>query len=135
VIIMTTELEKKEKQEVGSTAAEQLQHSGPAYRPDVDIYVSDDAALFIADMPGVAKGNVAIEVDETDSLIIRGTTGVKEPAGAVVRQYHIGNYYRAFQLSDEYDKEKISAKLENGLLEITIPKREEAKPKRIAINA
>jgi HSP20 family protein len=132
---MTTEIEKKEKQEVGSTAAEQLRHSGQAYRPDVDIYVSDDAAIFIADMPGVAKGNVAIEVDETDSLVIRGTTSAKEPENAVVRQYHVGNYYRAFQLSDEYDKDKISAKLENGLLEITVPKREETKPKRIAIKA
>jgi len=130
---MSTELEKKEKQEVGSTAAEQLQHSGPAYRPEVDIYMSDDAAVFIADMPGVGKGEVAIEVDETDSLVIRGTTKVREGAGAVIRQYHIGNYYRAFQLSDEYDKEKISATIDNGLLEITIPKREEAKPKRITI--
>jgi len=132
---MSTELEKKEKQEVGSTAAEQLQHSGPAYRPEVDIYMSDDAAVFIADMPGVGKGEVAIEVDETDSLVIRGTTKVREGAGAVIRQYHIGNYYRAFQLSDEYDKEKISATIDNGLLEITIPKREEAKPKRITITA
>jgi len=132
---MTNELEKKEKQEVGSTAAEQLQHSGPAYRPDVDIYVSDDAAVFIADMPGVGKGDVSIEVDETDSLVIRGTTCGKEPDNAVIRQYHVGNYYRAFQLSDEYDKEKISAKIENGLLEVSVPKKEEAKPKRITITA
>jgi len=132
---MTNELEKKEKQEVGSTAAEQLQHSGPAYRPDVDIYVSDDAAVFIADMPGVGKGDVSIEVDETDSLVIRGTTSGKEPDNAVIRQYHVGNYYRAFQLSDEYDKEKISAKIENGLLEVSVPKKEEAKPKRITITA
>jgi len=132
---MSNDLEKREKQEVGSTAAEQLEHSGPAFRPDVDIYVSDDAAVFVADMPGVGKGDVSIEIDENDSLVIRGKNSFKEPDNPVVRQYHIGNYYRAFQLSDEYDKEKISAKLENGLLEVTIPKREEAKPKRIAIKA
>jgi len=132
---MSNDIEKREKQEVGSTAAEQLEHSGPAFRPDVDIYVSDDAAVFVADMPGVGKGDVSIEIDENDSLVIRGKTSYKEPDNAVVRQYHTGNYYRAFQLSDEYDKEKIAAKLENGLLEVTIPKREEAKPKRIAIKA
>jgi len=132
---MATELEKREKQEVGTTAAEQIRHSGPAYSPDVDIYVSDDAALFIAELPGVNKGDVTIEVDETQSLVIRGTTAYMEPDNAVFRQYKVGNYYRAFQLSDEYDKEKISAKLENGLLEITIPKKEEAKPKRIEIKA
>jgi HSP20 family protein len=132
---MTNELEKREKQEVGTAAAEQLHHSGPAYSPDVDIYVTDDAAFFVIELPGVNKGDVTIEVDETQSLIIRGKNSFREPDNAVFRQYETGNYYRAFQLSDEFDKEKISAKLENGLLEITIPKREEAKPKRIEIKA
>jgi len=132
---MATELEKREKQEVGTTAAEQLANSGPAYSPDVDIYVSDDEALFVVELPGVNKGDVTIEVDETESLVIRGKTSQKEPDNAVLRQYRVGDYYRAFQLSDEYDKEKISAKLENGLLEVTIPKKEEAKPKRIEIKA
>jgi len=132
---MATELEKREKQEVGTTAAEQLKHSGPAYSPDVDIYVSDDAALFIVELPGVNRGDVTIEVDETQSLIIRGRNGHREPENPVLRQYQTGDYYRAFQLSDDFDKEKISAKLENGLLEITIPKKEEAKPKRIEIKA
>jgi len=132
---MATELEKREKQEVGTTAAEQLKHSGPAYSPDVDIYVSDDEAIFVVDLPGVNKGDVTIEVDETQSLVIRGKNSHREAETAVLRQYEIGDYYRAFQLSDDFDKEKISAKLENGLLEITIPKREEAKPKRIEIKA
>jgi len=132
---MTNELEKREKQEVGTTAAEQLQTSGTAYSPDVDIFVSDDAAVFAIDMPGVGKGDVTIRVDETDSLVIRGKNSYKERSDAVIRQYNVGDYYRAFQISDEYDKEKIHARLENGLLEITIPKREEAKPKRIEIKA
>lgn len=132
---MSNDLEKREKQEVGSTAAEHLEHSGTAFRPDVDIYVSDDEAMFIVDMPGVGKGDVSIEVDVNDTLVIRGKTNSKEPENAVVKQYHSGNYYRSFQLSNEYDKEKIAAKLENGLLEVTIPRREEAKPKRITIKA
>ena len=132
---MTTDIEKREQQEVGSTAAEQLRHSGPAYSPDVDIYVSENEALFIIDLPGVNKGDVTIEVDESDSLIIRGVNGTSEPENAVVKQYRTGNYYRAFQLSKEYDKDKISAKLENGLLEVSVPRREEAKPKRIEIKA
>lgn len=132
---MVTELEKREKREVGTTTAEKLKHSGPAYSPDVDIYVSDDEALFLAELPGVNKGDVTIEIDETQSLVIRGKNGHNEPGNAVLRQYQTGNYYRAFQLSDDFDKEKISAKLENGLLEISIPKKEESKPKRIEIKA
>jgi len=132
---MTADLEKREKQEVGSTAAENIAHSGPAFSPDVDIYVSDDAALFAVDMPGVSKGDVTIQVDESDTLIIKGKNSRKEPGSPVLRQYYSGDYYRAFQLSDEYDKEKISAKLANGLLEVTVPRREEVKPKKIEIKA
>jgi HSP20 family protein len=132
---MTTELEKRGKQEVETTAAEQLQPSGEAYSPDVDIYTSTDAAVFVVDMPGVGKGDVTIMVDETNSLVIRGKNSNNEPENAVVRQYEVGDYYRSFQLSDDYDKDKISAKLENGLLEVTVPMREEVKPKRIEIKA
>lgn len=132
---MSTELDTRVKQEVSTTATEKLSNSGPAFSPDVNIYVSDEEAIFLIDLPGVKKGDVTIEVDESQSLIIRGTNTYTPPANPVFRQYQTGNYYRSFQLSDDYDKERISAKQENGLLEITIPKKEEAKPRRIEIKA
>ena len=132
---MSTDVEKREKQEVSTTAAEQLTHSGTAYSPDVDIYAHDDELVLVADLPGVDKGGVTIEVDETDTLVIRARNGWGEPEGAVLRQYRVGDYYRAFRLSDEYDKDKVSAKLENGQLEVTIPRKESSKPRKIAITA
>lgn len=132
---MNTELEKRDKTGVRSATVEQLQNSGPAYNPDVDIYVSDDAAFFAVEIPGVKKGDVTIQVDETNSLIIQGKNSFQEPKNPIMRQYNVGDYYRAFQLSDQYDKEKISAKFENGLLEITIPRKEESKPRKIEITA
>lgn len=132
---MNTELEKRDKTGVRSATVEQLQNSGPAYSPDVDIYVSDDAALFAVEIPGVKKGDVTIQVDETNSLIIQGKNSFQEPKNPIMRQYNVGDYYRAFQLSDQYDKERISAKFENGLLEITIPRKEESKPRKIEITA
>jgi HSP20 family protein len=132
---MTTEIEKREKQEVGTTAAEQMNYSGSAYSPDVDIYSSDDEVIFAVDLPGVNKGDVSIEIDETNTLIIKGKNSHKEPENSVLRQYNVGNYYRAFQLSNDYDKEKITAKLENGLLEVNVAKKEEVKPKKIEIKA
>lgn len=132
---MNTELEKRDKTGVRSATVEQLQNSGPAYSPDVDIYVSDDAAFFAVEIPGVKKGDVTIQVDETNSLIIQGKNSFQEPKNPIMRQYNVGDYYRAFQLSDQYDKEKISAKFENGLLEITIPRKEESKPRKIEITA
>jgi len=132
---MTIDLEKREQHEIKTTAAEQMNYSGQAYSPDVDIYASDDEVYFAADLPGVKKGDVSIVVDETDTLVIRAKNSHEEPEGPAIRQFRIGDYYRAFQISEEYDKEKVQAKLDNGLLQITIPKKESAKPKKIEIKA
>lgn len=131
---MTADLEKRQKKEVSNTTAEQMNHSGPAYSPDVDIYASDEEVVFAVDLPGVKKGDVEIMVDETNTLSIRAVNSHKAPGeGPVLRQYRIGDYYRAFQISDDYDKEKVVAEIENGLLLITVPKKESAKPKKIEI--
>ena len=130
---MSTDLEKREKKAVNHTAAEQIDQAGPSYSPDVDIYASDDTLVMAVDLPGVKKGDVTINLDENNALVIKAKNTFTEPEGAVLKQYNIGDYYRAFQISDDYDKEKISATLENGLLEVTIPKREEVKPKKIEI--
>jgi HSP20 family protein len=132
---MGTELEKREQRSVSNTAPEQIGQAGPAYSPDVDIYVSDDELLFAIDLPGVEKGKVKIEVNENDTLVVRAQNSHTEPQRLIVQQYRVGDYYRAFQIGEEYDKEKIAGKLENGMLQIRIPKREEAKPRRIEINA
>jgi len=132
---MSTDLEKRGKQEISNTAAEQMNHSGPAYSPDVDIYMNDNEVVFAVDIPGVGKGDVNIQVDETNTLIIKAKNTHKEPDNTVLRQYHTGDYYRAFQISEDYNKEQVSAILENGLLQITVPKKESAKPKKIEINA
>ena len=132
---MSTDLEKRGKQEVSNTAAEQMNHSGPAYSPDVDIFASDEEVVFVVDLPGVNKGDVSIQVDETNTLTIRAKNSHTPREGAVLLQYRIGDYYRAFQISDDYDKDKVNASLENGLLQISVPKKESAKPKKIEIKA
>ncbi len=132
---MASELEKRGKREVESSSAEQLVETAHSYSPDVDICDSEDSMTFIVDLPGVEKGDVKIEVDENNILSIRAKNSFREPEGAAVRQYRVGDYYRAFSISEEFDKDKISGKLENGVLTVSIPRREEAKPRRIEISA
>lgn len=132
---MSTELEKKEKQEVTSTSAEQLVDSKNAYKPDVDIYNGEDSLIVVMDLPGIKKGNVSIDVDENNTLTVKAKSSFQEPAGLIYKQFNTGDYFRSFTLSNEFNKDKISAQLENGILEITIPRREEVKPRRIQINA
>jgi HSP20 family protein len=76
------------------------------------------------DLPGVEKGKVQIEVDEDNVLQVKAKNSFQEPGDSLLREFRVGD-----------NKEKISAKLENGLLEITVPKLEAVKPKRIEISA
>ena len=132
---MNQELEKKAKKEVTHSIAEQLIDSGNAYAPDVDIFVNNDEIVFAVDLPGVAKGDVNIEISENDTIVIRAKNSHVEPQNPLIHQYGVGNYYRAFQISNEFDKDKVDVSLENGLLEVRVQKREEMKPKKIAITA
>ena len=132
---MAVELSKREKKEVQQTSAEQLIDAKNAYSPDVDIYDITDALVFIMDVPGVSKGDVNIEIDENNVLSIRAKTSYDQPDGLVMQEFCAGNYYRAFSLSDEFNKDGVTAKLENGVLELTVPRREEVKPRKIQINA
>jgi len=130
---MTKELEKKEQKEVTSTSAEQLIDLKNAYKPDVDIYNNQDGLIMVMDLPGVRKGDVSIEIDENNTLIVRGKSSFREPENRVYKQFGLGNYYRAFTISNEFDKDRVSALIENGVLELTIPRREAVKPKRVEI--
>ncbi len=59
----------------------------------------------------------------------------ENPLQLASRQFGVGDYFCLFQLGEEYDRDRINAKLDLGVLTVTIPKREDAKPKRIAIQA
>lgn len=126
---------KKEQHEVTSGSAEGLYDEGKAYIPSADVTVSDDGARFYFDLPGVAKGDVKIEIDEENALVVRAKNSHPEPGTAAVQEYRIGNYYRSFKLGKEYDKNSVTASQENGVLTVWVPKKEEAKPHKIAINA
>lgn len=130
------ELSKREQTPVAATAAEQLISPEKAFSPDVSIFDNREALIFSIDVPGVKKGDVNIEVDENNVMTVRARTSFKEPdSDCLVREVSFGDYYRAFALSDEFDKGKINGSLENGVLTVIVPRREDVKPKKIQINA
>lgn len=131
---MATEVLKRPRREA-STSAETLVDAENAFLADTDIYESDDALYVRLDVPGVEKGKVSVEVDEANTLQVRAKSSFQEPKGVLIREFFPGDFYRSFRLRDVYNKEKIAAKLENGILEITIPKLEAVKPKVIEISA
>jgi len=102
--------------------------------PPVDIYENENEYVLKADMPGVAKENLEIALNNNE-LTINGT--IDRSAGSdeepKYREFTMCNFHRAFQVSEAVDANAISANLDNGVLTITLPKSEAVKPKKIQI--
>lgn len=104
--------------------------------PAVDIVEDADGVTLWADLPGVSRDNLQISFND-GALHIKGQAVVPTPSElrvqhAELRQPH---FARSFSLSSDLDAGKIAAQLHDGVLKLTIPRREEAKPRRITINS
>ena len=103
--------------------------------PQVDIYEDKSGITVLADMPGVDKDGVRIDLKE-DQLTITGKVFLPEEKGTFLhKEYEVGNYFRQFTLSDMIDRKKITARMVDGVLTLLLPKAEKAVPKRIAVTA
>jgi HSP20 family protein len=100
--------------------------------PAVDIYEMPDGLVVVADVPGVTSEHLDVRVDN-NILTIRAQAGHAHPAEPTYREYELVNYFRQFELSDKVDQGKISADLKHGVLILTLPKAEDAKPRKIAV--
>jgi HSP20 family protein len=104
--------------------------------PPVDIIEDADAITVKADLPGVKKENLSIGVDG-DNLTIEGSVDLGETRAlqSVYAEVRTPQYKRTFVLGRDLDSENISANLEHGVLTLRVPKREQAKPRRIEVRA
>lgn len=105
-----------------------------ALAPAVDIAENESGIVLFADMPGVAKDRLTIKV-EGDNLTIEGQAQVDVPENIELLHSEVRSPYfrRSFTLSRDLDPAKIEATLKNGVLQMHIPKSEEARPKRIDV--
>ena len=105
------------------------------WAPAVDIYETEKEIVLKADLPGIKLEDVDIRV-ENNVLSVRGERRfekeVKEDNYHRVERAY-GNFVRTFALPNTVSADKIEAAYENGVLRITMPKREEARPKQIRI--
>jgi len=126
------EIQVKPKQEVPSPA-EQTK-PGVVFTPSVDIFETDRELTLLADLPGVTAENLNIDLRE-NTLTLTGDVEPFEMAGEedILVEYEIGKYHRQFSLSSVIDQSKIDAKLTDGVLRLTLPKVEEAKPRKIEV--
>jgi HSP20 family molecular chaperone IbpA len=112
------------------------QGSQPHVVPPVDVFENENAITLLADLPGVARDQLHVRVDG-DSLVIEATASTAGPdrMELVYGEAQVPAYRRQFTLSRELDTSRIEAQLKDGVLRLTIPKAEEAKPRRIQVQA
>jgi HSP20 family protein len=120
---------------IGRGGAEEDWAQG-AWSPAVDIYEQDGNIVLKAELPGIEPKDVDVRV-ENNILTLRGERRVdqevqKESYQRVERSY--GAFTRSFTLPTVVDSDNIKAEFKDGVLRMTLPKKEEAKPKQIAIN-
>lgn len=126
------EMTMQDKTEV-QTQAEPTQE-GPVFTPAVDIFENEEELVLVADMPGVSKDGVNIDLED-NQLRIHGKVETKTHGNPLVREYPVGDFMRSFTLSNLIDQSKIEANLKNGVLRVVLPKQEAAKPRKIAVKA
>lgn len=131
----TKEMTVKEKKALEEGGKESTR-TGRVFVPAVDILENEEEIIVLADMPGVTSKSVDIDLRES-VLTIQGrispAEGEKEVT--VYREFDWGDYLRQFTLSDAIDQEKITAKMDQGVLRLTLPKAEKRKPQKIQVTA
>jgi len=100
--------------------------------PPVDIYENDEALILVADLPGVKKEEVDVQV-KNDVLTLQARSKYVPKEDYLFQEFGLRNYFRQFQLSEAVDRNRIQATLKHGVLNLVLPKAEKAKPRRIDI--
>jgi len=107
---------------------------GWVFRPDVDIVEMPEEYLVTADLPGVGEDDVQIQL-EKGVLTIDALPSVRPDSAwhPVHGEYRVGAYRREFAMSEAIDAEAITARVQDGVLEIRLPKTRRHQPRRIEI--
>lgn len=107
----------------------------PALLPPVDVIEDAGGITLFADLPGVPKENLSLQL-ERDRLTIEGRVvlDIPQEMQSNFAEVRLERYRRVFALSNELDGEQTSAELKNGVLKLRIPKAQHAQPRKIAIN-
>lgn len=130
---MTSQTEKKEialrdKEEITRDQGE-ITREGRYFTPQVDIYEADQGITILADLPGVNKENLDIDLRDSTLTITGHVKSLEERFKASYSEYEIGGYLRRFTLSDKIDQDRIHAELSDGVLKLELPKAEKLQPR------
>lgn len=102
--------------------------------PNIPRPESEQALVLQADVPGVRKDDVEINLDQ-DVLTISGRVALDDYDGLrpMYSEFNVGNFFRRFSLGETIDQAAITADMEEGVLTVTLPKKEQAQPRKITV--
>ena len=134
---MQTQVQKHEqeipvREKLGSR--EQGTFEGSWFEPAVDIYETEEALTLKADLPGVEADGIDTDVRDNLLTVTARVKPVDSKWRPLHQEYSVGHYVRQFRLGQQIDQSRISAQLKDGVLTLTLPKPENSKPKKIAVN-
>jgi HSP20 family protein len=105
------------------------------WQPLVDIFENDEAVVIKAELPGVDQKDIEVKIEDA-TLTIRGErkqeTEIRKENYHRIERYY-GTFQRSFSLPQSIDRERVVAACDKGVLTITLPKKEEVKPKQITV--
>lgn len=105
------------------------------FMPPIDIYDTGDGLVLLADLPGVTIETLEIQVQDNRLTLYGRVNPVVAPDARLLHQeFEWGDFLRSFILSDEVNHDRITAKLNNGVLEVVLPRMPKAEPRRIQVN-
>jgi HSP20 family protein len=134
VASINDEMERLFRQTLGERAGAS---AAGAFSPALDVEESEDSFTLHIELPGVEPEDVDVSLEE-NVLTISGERRFyddREADGFRRVERHFGRFHRAVRLPDRVDADRVEARYHDGMLTILVPKAEDAKPRRIAINA
>jgi len=102
--------------------------------PDVNIFETKDGYVLEAEMPGVNKDGLEITLEGNEITIVGHRQTEAATGELVFRERRLADYRRVFELDPAIDTTKVSAKMEQGVLTLTLPKSARVKPRKIAVD-
>ena len=125
------EMAPRQKQEL---AGVESTRPGPVFTPAMDILETESAITVLADMPGVRADGLSIDLRK-NVLSIEGRVADPDVRSeqVLLREYETGSFRREFRLTNLIDQNKIDASLSDGVLRLTLPKAEAARPRRVEV--
>jgi HSP20 family protein len=102
--------------------------------PEVNIYETSEGYVLEAEMPGVNKDGLEITLEGTEIAIVGRRGHQALPGDSLLRERQVADFRRVFELDPAIDTGKINAKMNQGVLTLTLPKSEQVKPRKITVS-